>query len=288
MNNNQNSKSGQHTFGFEWAYELESDILKNLGNQSCVELIPENFTKGRFHSFLRALEAKATPVAVHGVLLSIGSMEPLNQSHLDSVLEVGKRVNMVNFSEHLSFTNVKDIALDALTPLAWNQDVADVICKKIDRIQSQLKVPFLIENVSNRFMVPDTDFTETEFINYILGKTGCGLLLDVTNVYTNSINFNFDPYAWIDEIDLTKVGLVHLAGGFMDPDGFLMDSHDNSVAPGAWDLYRYAVNKAPPFMTIIERTGNFPNFQMLEQELAFARNAVLESYPSYSQMEVLA
>jgi len=288
MSNKKPSQPAYHTFGYEWAHELEFDILDHLGSDSCVELIPENFTSGRFDTFLKALEKMGTPVAVHGVLLSIGSMDELNQKHLDAVLEVGKQVNMVNFSEHLSLTGVQDIALDALTPLAWNHEVADVICRKIDRIQSQIKVPFLIENVSNRFVIPGSDLSETAFINTILRKTGCGLLLDVTNVYTNSINFKFDPYAWIDEIDLARTELIHLAGGFVDPDGFLMDSHDNSVAPEAWDLYRYAVSKAPPLMTIIERTGNFPNFEALNQELDFARGAVREVHPDYSRLEVLA
>ena len=84
------------------------------------------------------------------------------------------------------------------------------------------------------FIVPDADYSETEFINLILRRTGCGLLLDITNVYTNAVNFGYDPKEWIDRVDLKRVQLVHLAGGYFDPDGFLMDSHDNSVPEEAW------------------------------------------------------
>ena len=270
MNENQQG----YLFGLEWAPELELDILGAIGPESCVELIPENFFKGRYSAFLKALREKGTPVAVHGVQLSIGSMEPLNESHLDKMLEVADQVNMINFSEHLALTAVENVVLDALTPLAWNQEVADEVCRKIDKVQSRLKVPFLIENVSNRFVIPQSDYSETEFINLILERTGCGLLLDVTNVYTNSVNFKFDPYEWIDQIRLDRVGLVHLAGGYRDPDGFLMDSHDNAVPQEAWDLYRYASKRVSLFITVIERTGNFPNFHSLRAELAFAESVI--------------
>src|SRR5690349_16447737 len=119
MSNKNLKKADPHTFGFEWAHELEGDILSHLNEQSCVELIPENFVGGRFDSFLNSLEASGVPVAIHGVELSIAAMEPLDQKHLESVLEIAKQVNTVHFSEHLSLTAVNNISLDALTPVAW-------------------------------------------------------------------------------------------------------------------------------------------------------------------------
>lgn len=274
----QNPKSAQvHAFGVEWTHELEEGIMKSLGALSCVEIIAENFFEGRFRGFLTSLQQQVTPTAVHGVLLSIGSAEPLREDHLEKVLEVGEQVNMINYSEHLSMTRVGGIDLDALTPLAWNDDVIDLVCRKIDRIQSRLKVPFLIENVSNRFIVPGARYSETQFINRILELTGCGLLLDVTNVYTNSVNFGFDPYHWIEEINKDAVELVHLAGGFYEPDGFLMDSHDNRISDEAWDLYQFFCKHGKVFTTIIERTGNFPRFSDLVSELDRAKEVVLRS-----------
>ncbi len=273
------AKGGEMTrasFGFEWAYGIQEGISKNLNTLSCVEIIPENFFDGRYSDFLTLLKAHDTPVAVHGVLLSLGTSQPLDEDHLNRVLEIGSKVNMVNFSEHLSMTTVDGIDLDALTPIAFTQDVADEICRKIDKIQNRLKVPFLIENVSNRFMIPNVDYSESEFINYILRKTGCGLLLDVTNVFTNSVNFNFDPNVWIDEVNLDSVQLVHLAGGHYDPDGFLMDSHDNTISQESWSLYSKVCKKSPSFMTIIERTSEFPNFDELRQELERAQEIAAE------------
>jgi uncharacterized protein (UPF0276 family) len=291
VNNQFLTKPQAHTFGLEWAHPIEQEMVQNLDRLSCVEIIAENFFHDRFANFLAAVKKNGTPVAVHGVLLSVGSMEPLREDHLKKMLDVGSRVNMVNFSEHLSMTQVGGVDLDALTPLAWNEEVADLISRKIERIQSKLKVSFLIENVSNRFVVPDSDYSETEFINRILDNTGCGLLLDVTNVYTNSVNFKFDPYEWLGQINMEAVQLVHLAGGYYDPDGFLMDSHDNRVSSEAWDLYRHVCARTGAFMTIIERTGNFPQFAELSAELDRARNIVSSAHrtdmgrPAFAQVD---
>lgn len=261
----------KHSFGFEWAHELEEGILKNLKDISCMELIPENFFDGRFESFLKSVKDQGTPVAVHGVQLSIGSMEPLNEAHLNKMLEVGNQVNMVNFSEHLALTAINGIDLDALTPLCFDNEVLDNVTRKIEQVQKRLQCPFLLENVSWRFIVPESEYEEPEFLNKLVDRTGCGIILDVTNVYTNSVNFNFNPYEYIDRINADAVQLVHLAGGQYDKDGFLMDSHDSTVEDGSWDLYSYFLKKAPPFMTIVERTGSFPKVEALMEELKKAR-----------------
>lgn len=260
-------------FGLEWAQELEEGIVGAIhdGRIDCVEIIPENFFDGRFESFLDVLQKTGVPVAVHGVLLSLGTMEPLREAHLERVMEIAGRVNMVNFSEHLSLTTVDEVDLDALTPLNWTEEVLSAVTEKIRAIQKRVSVPFLFENVSNRFVIPDGDYSETAFMNELMSRTGCGLLLDVTNVHTNSVNFGFDPFAWIDELRLDAVELVHLAGGHYDPEGFLLDSHDNSVCDEAWELYGHLCRKRVPPLTILERTGSFPAFENLSSELARAR-----------------
>lgn len=267
----------QYLFGIEWEHDLEQGILDNLDTFSCVELIPENFANGTYWDFLKELSKRNTPVSVHGVHLSLGTMEPLKEKHLSDMLEIAEQVNTVYFSEHLSMTEVAGYDMDALTPVAFTQEIADAVCRKIETIQKRIRVPFLIENVSNRFYVPGGDFTETEFINYILRQTGCGLLLDITNVQTNAINFDFNPFDWVDGIDVDSVREIHLAGGFFDRDGFLMDTHDNNVSEESWKLYEYAITKLPPVMTVVERTSNFPHISSLVDEINRARHLVSET-----------
>ncbi len=257
----------RNTFGLEWTPELDEPLRNNLGQFTAVEIIPENFFQNRFKSFLDLLRTTQVPVSVHGVLLSLGSAEPLKEEHLLKVLEVMEGLNVTSFSEHLSMTEVSGVEFDALTPLPWTKAQLAVVGDKIQKIQDTLDVPFLFENVANRFVIPDGDFDEPGFINALLEKTGCGLLLDVTNVYTNSVNFGFDAHSWLDEIPASSIHTIHLAGGHHDPDGFLMDSHDNQVSEEVWDLYQYTMNRCQGVMTIIERTGNLPNMEILVEEL---------------------
>lgn len=262
----------RNTFGLEWTPELDESVTKNLEQFTAVEIIPENFFQKRFENFLNLLRTTQLPVSVHGVLLSIGSAEPLKTEHLRQVLRVVDGLNVTSFSEHLSMTEVAGVEFDALTPLPWTREQLALVGEKIQKVQDALDVPFLLENVANRFVIPGGDFDETGFINELVKKTGCGLLLDVTNVYTNSVNFGFDARSWLDEISLSSVHAIHLAGGHSDPDGFLMDSHDNQICEEVWELYEHVMSGRQGVMTIIERTGNLPAIELLIEELRKAEN----------------
>jgi uncharacterized protein (UPF0276 family) len=130
----------------------------------------------------------------------------------------------------------------------------------------------MIENIANRFVIPGAEMSETQFINGVLRRTGCHLLLDVQNVYVNSVNFKFDPYEWLAEIDSDRVLGIHLAGGSYDEDNFLQDGHSHPVMPSVWDLYRHFCEKRRPTVTILERTANVPSLETLENEVAVARH----------------
>ncbi|MBY0370389.1 DUF692 domain-containing protein [bacterium] len=256
-----------NTFGLEWTPELDEFLSKNLHTFSAVEIIPENFLEGRFSNFLDLLRETQIPVSVHGVSLSIGSADTLKTAHLREVLKLIQGLNVHSYSEHLSMTEIGGIQFDALTPLAWTKSQLDLVCDRISEIQGYLSTPFLIENVANRFVIPRADFKEVDFINSVIRRTGCGLLLDVTNVFTNSLNFKFNPETWLDSVDLSAVRAIHLAGGFTDTDGFLMDSHDNRISDEVWGLYSKVMARSTGVMTIIERTGNLPDYAELIGEL---------------------
>ena len=131
----------------------------------------------------------------------------------------------------------------------------------------------MIENITNRFVVPDCPLSETDFINTILDKTGCKMLVDLANTHINSVNHKFDPYKWLDQINLDAIEGVHLAGGD-EEDGVLYDSHATNVPKPVWDLYQYLVQKKKPNVTIIERDQNIPTFELLMKEVDVA-NSIL-------------
>ena len=262
--------------GIEWAEALEAEIIEALPKLSCIELIPENFFHDRTE-LLQKIAESSVPVLVHGVELSIGTAEPLKEKHFENMLRVAERVNTINFSDHLCMTEAGGVEIGQLTPLPWTVECADMVSRKVDQIQRRLGVPFLIENITNRFIIPGTELSETEFINRITDRTGCGLLLDLNNVYTNSVNFGFDPFAWIDALNLGAVKTTHLAGGFYDNEGSLIDSHSDVAPKQVWDLFHYVCERILPAATIFEWTDETRGLQPLMKEVTRAEKILFET-----------
>ncbi|MEZ4741661.1 MAG: DUF692 domain-containing protein [Bdellovibrionota bacterium] len=248
--------------GVEWSFELEDSLFENLDKFSCFELIPENFFK-QGDDFLDKLAKLEVPTVIHGVELSIGSYEPIKKEHFERIKEISERVNCIGVSEHLAMTESNGVEIGQLTPLNWSNELADRISEKIDYVMNNLSVPFSIENVTNRFVIPDTELSETDFINKILANTGCGFLIDLNNIDTNAYNYGFDPYKWMDSINYNSITSVHLAGGVFDEEGVLLDSHSAPVRERVWDLYTYLTNKIIPEVTIVEWTDHCPGLQVL-------------------------
>lgn len=264
-------KAKYYGAGIEWTEEIEREGYDYLHDLPVFEAIPENFFNPRYFrkEFLNALKKIQTPTLLHGVETSIGSPEPLKQQHIDRIKWVADNCNCIEISDHLCMTEAGGWEIGQLTPVPYTQDVADMISEKIIQIQKQINVPYAIENITNLFYVPDCELSETEFTNRILHNTGCGFLFDITNTYTNSVNHGFDPYKWIDEIDLDHLVTIHLAGGVTE-DGWLIDSHSQPVPDPVWDLFKYTIQKTGPVNTIFEWTNDVTS---IEDYLADAKKA---------------
>ena len=242
------------------------DIVDQL---PVIELIPESYFFGRRAHFLKKLGDKGTPVVMHSVDLSLGTDEPLKSAHLEQVRRVMDQVNTVVYSDHLCMTSAGGIEIGQLTTLPFSTKIADIVAKKIDTIQKSINVPFMIENITNRFLFPDSDLTEPEFLNRVLHRTGCGLLLDITNTYINSVNHKFDPIEWLEEVDLSYLMGVHLAGGIREG-GFVYDTHSRAVHARAWDLLDWVCGRAMPAATIVEWDQDTPTLDRLMREVGKA------------------
>lgn len=257
--------------GVEYTPDLEDALQADLPQQEVLEIIPENFFNDRRKSFLRALGESQLPVVIHGVDLSLGSAGHFKQRHFDEYRRIAGEVNTAIVSEHLCMTEAGGVELGQLCPLPWTLEACDNVCRHIERVQRAFDVPFMIENIANRFILPGAEMTETQFINRVLRTTGCYLLLDLQNVYVNSINFGFDAEQWLSEIDLDRALGIHLAGGYYDEDGFLQDGHSHPIMSPVWELYRKFCRDRQPAVTIIERTSSVPSLTELEKEVAAAR-----------------
>jgi uncharacterized protein (UPF0276 family) len=202
--------------------------------------------------------AHEIPISAHGVGLSIGTDVPLDMEYLDRVADIVARLKSPSFSEHLAFTKVPGFDLANLLPIPRTEAVAEKIIEKVRIVQNHVKVPFQLENISYVFDWPEPEMSEVVFFNLIREETGVGLLLDVENLYVNSRNHDFDPYAYLDALPPNSVAGVHAAGGVTVSEPYLdrpifADSHSHPVPDEALNLLTYTLDRQAPDTVILER-----------------------------------
>lgn len=259
--------------GPEWTLSLEEDIKERIDELKCIELIAENFIDNPLENdFIKKLKKHNTPVLIHCVGLSLATDAPLKNDHLKKVLKIADKVNALNISDHLSMTECFGLEIGQLTPVPFTMECADLISRKIEKIQKNTKLPFALEHVAYRFFYSKNELSETALINKILNRTGCGLILDLHNLYCNSKNNNYDPKNWLNEIDLKYVTSIHLAGGYRSDLGAYIDGHSDPVPVAVWQLLEFVLEKITPESIIVERTSNYPGIDEIMAEVIMAQN----------------
>lgn len=235
-----------------------------------VEVHSENFFLdggASMHALERA--RAAYPISLHGVGLSLGSADALAQSHLAKLKRLVDRVEPALVSEHLSWSGLGARHFNDLLPMPHTREVLALLAERVDRVQSTLKRPILIENVSTYVEFRDSDMTETTLLNELARRTGCGILFDVNNLYVNGMNFGFDPMARLAELSPAAIGEMHLAGHTL-ADGCLIDTHGARVCSEVWALYDEACRRFGPRPTLIEWDTDLPALDVLLGEAATA------------------
>jgi hypothetical protein len=213
---------------------------------------------------------KRYPVALHGVSLSIGSVDPLNQDYLARLKRLVERIDPAIVSDHLCWTGVDGENLHDLLPLPFTEEAMKHIVSRVNQVQDFLGRPILLENVSSYITYKHSVMPEWEFLSGVAKQSGCGILLDVNNVYVNAFNHNFDPYEFLRSIPAEYVGQFHLAG-HTDMGKFLFDTHSMPVVKPVWDLYREAIERFGQVATLVEWDENVPEFPVLMEELVRAK-----------------
>lgn len=212
----------------------------------------------------------------HGVCMSIGSTDPLDMEYLAKLRDFLDEVKAPWYSDHLCFTMVDHTNLNELIPVPFSKESADNIIRRVRTVQDFLGRPFLLENVTRYITVSEREMSESEFINTIVEKADCGILLDVTNVHLNSLFHGFDPFEFITSLPLERVGQMHLAG-WESEDGQIIDSHDAPVPPEVWELFKRTIEITGPTSVLVEWDNQLPNVDRLLQE-TFMADAVLEQF----------
>ncbi|MFC6673939.1 DUF692 domain-containing protein [Marinobacterium aestuariivivens] len=262
--------------------EYFRDILETRPAIGFLEIHAENYLVdgGPYHHYLTRIREQY-PLSIHGVGLSIGGEEPLNIDHLDQVAKLIERYQPAIFSEHLAWSGHGGRFLNDLLPLPYNRQSLQRVCDHIDLVQSRLKRRILLENPATYIEFAASPIPETEFIDEILRRTGCGLLLDVNNVHVSCTNHDRDAIAWLESLRPETLGQIHLAGFAEERDSagapLLIDSHDAPVDEAVWSLYDRVLARCGPLPTLIERDGNLPPLPVLLDEAEAAQRRLLSA-----------
>ena len=212
------------------------------------------------------------PIAMHGVSLSIGGTDPLDQQHLAGLQGLQRRVQPAWISDHLCWTGVAGGNLHDLLPLPYNEAVLAHVVDRVRRVQDRLGSRILLENVSSYVSYPSSQLTEWDFLAEVAQRADCLILLDVNNIYVSSVNHGFDPLDYLDAIPVARVRQIHLAGHQRRDDGLIVDTHDAPIAEPVWRLYEHARRRFGDVATMIERDENIPALAELLKELDRARS----------------
>lgn len=234
------------------------------------EVHAENYmgAGGAPHAMLERLRA-AHALSIHGVGLSIGGAGPLDGEHLARLKRLLDRYEPHSFSEHLAWSSHGAAWLNDLLPLPYTDETLATICAHIDQTQQALDRRMLLENPATYVTFAASTWAEPDFLREIARRTGCGLLLDVNNVFVSAVNHRTDPRAYLAEFPLDLVGEIHLAGHEAETleDGpLLIDSHSRPVADPVWSLYAEVIARTGPRPTLIEWDNDVPAFAQLLSE----------------------
>ncbi len=257
------------------------NILENAPDIGWFEIHAENYMGdgGPPHHALKQIRDRY-PISCHGVGLSIGSEQPLDQDHLARLKTVCTRYAPGLFSEHLAWSTHDTGFLNDLLPVPYTEETVSRVAEHIDQVQNYLGRPMLLENPSTYVAFDESDMNEIEFLRQIVERTGCGLLLDVNNVHVSANNQHYSAEGYLDEFPVEVVGEIHLGGHAEDEDDdgapLLIDAHDREVADLVWSLYENLIARIGPRPTLIEWDNDVPDWQTLFKDVERA-DAVLRS-----------
>jgi len=205
------------------------------------------------------------PVSLHGVGLSLGSTDLLDVEHLRKLKALIARVEPGLVSEHLSWSSVNGRFLNDLLPLPYTEEALRHVCARVCEVQEHLNRQILVENISSYYLFAHSTIPEWEFVAAVAQRTGCGLLLDVNNIFVSATNHQFDPSRYLQAIPVRAVGEIHLAGHESNGE-LLVDTHSRPVCDAVWALYRHAIRRIGEVPTLIEWDNDLPELSVLVAE----------------------
>jgi uncharacterized protein (UPF0276 family) len=247
------------------------EILASAPAVDWFEVLSENYmdTGGRpLHVLDRVVERY--PVALHGVSLSVGSTDPLDRAYLRKLKALAERTRAHWVSDHLCWTGVLGRNTHDLLPLPYDEATLRHVSRRVKQVQDALERPLVLENPSTYLAFTGSTMTEWEFLARLCDATGCGLLLDVNNVYVSAFNHGFDPRQYVDAVPADRVVQVHLAG-HTNHGTHILDTHSGPAIDAVWDLYARLCARTGPVSTLFEWDADIPPLAVVRDEAEKAR-----------------
>ncbi len=244
-----------------------------------MEVAPENWigVGGRFGKQFRQLAERHT-IVLHGLSLDIGGPDPIDTELVRSVRDLMTEINAPLYSEHLSYCAAGGHLYDLL-PIPFTEEAVHHVSDRVNQVQDIIGMPLVLENASY-YAQAHTDLSEDEFITAVLEESDCELLLDVNNIYVNSVNHCYDPLVFLQSLPLKRVRYLHIAGHFDEAEDLKVDTHGADVIDPVWQLLDQAFGMVGPLPTLLERDFNLPPLQDLLQEVEHIRDCQRVAEPS--------
>lgn len=272
--------------GTSFKHEHFSAILADRSAGGFFEVHAENYmgAGGPPHRALESLR-RDYPVSLHGVCMSIGGRQPIDVTHLARFAALVERYEPALVSEHLAWSTHETTYFNDLLPLPYTEATLARVADHIDEVQEAIRRPILLENPSTYVLFRDSTMKETDFIRELARRSGCGLLLDINNIFVSATNHGFSALDYLSDFPLDGVGEIHLAGHVEQADDenapLLIDSHDGPVADAVWNLFDIVAGRCGPIPTLVEWDSNIPDWPVLKAE-AMAAQAILNRHAQTS------
>jgi len=215
-------------------------------------------------------------VVQHGVSMYFGSVTEPDPEHLKRLKKLVKRTKTPWLSDHLCWGSVDGRYTHDLLPMPYTWEAVDLTAQRIRKVQDFLEIPVVVENVSSYAEYHVSEMTEWEFLNEVVERADCGILLDVNNIYVSSENHNFDPFTYVNAVPAERIAQIHIAG-HSKFEKYILDTHDHPVLEPVWQLYARTIERAGPTATLLEWDDNIPTFEEVHAE-ALKANKFLQAY----------
>ncbi|MER8387064.1 DUF692 domain-containing protein [Mesorhizobium sp. M1380] len=245
------------------------DFCSEIG---VVEIVADNVPRPLSYEFVESLRDHM-PLICHSLDLSLGTDEPIDFEYADRIARTVDRLKAPWLGDHLAMTRIDGRKIGHLLPLSFSSRSVEIVTQNVSAFQSRTGIPLILENITYYYRMPGAEMSEYEFISAVCASADCGILLDLNNLYINSVNHSYDPIQFLEGIPLDRIVQVHLAGSQWQ-DSILVDSHADPVSDEVWRLLSWVAARCQPNAVILEWDRNFPPFEAILAQIVTAKKVI--------------